>query len=637
MLQGKSFLVIGLILLTTASAAPAANDFPYGNITLRVPGAQDPLPGLGNNHSALSYGIDTVLWNPAGLGKIKNSEFGLGLSSTAATPPYLKTYDVKDATFEVSGNNTGFNNTVLFTADPYATIATTREYTGHLNYSTVSSGIDYRQAIKVGDIFSFGVTTRGETGASLDLAGDFPAQWKSDIDLMNVNNFMGSGISTNNGRFSYTYKPAGGTQYTYTSEASVWSGFLNQSQRIPFTMISDSHNDIDVHSDVTLTGAARWQGLSVGANITPVSATANIDNAARVIVKEGTGDIYFYVPNFNPNNEASVLQWVTDPDQYGTSAGYTKRYFRVPAGETVAEGRYQGFYSASALKLDLGAIYDAGNILSLSLAMENVNGASLDFKGSGRVAYVTSRINTNESGSVIDPAGGSFNFFSDTFSTPSGVPDNLGMLGDVPVTLPQRTRIGAALRKPFLIALDYEMQNNPISFQYQDANQNYVTANIGDIRFLRGAFETQLFVLPVWFRGGLTAMLKPTLGGAVDQKTVDSFDKAFKFGLLPMKLDLGSNIGLSGYELGGAFGINLLPFIYALELDTLNSDFSRINYSSIYLKKDWWKVTYSSVLDPGSTAVAYSGLSSSDKGNLDFGKVMSVLKFVDTLTISFQF
>ncbi len=634
---GKTLAIFILIFFAAATAATAANDFPYGNIILQVPGVEDPLPGLGSNYSALSFGIDTVLWNPAGLGKIKNAETSFGLSTTSVSPPFLKKYDIQDATFEVGSNNTGFINAVLFTSDPNATLATTREYTGHLNYSTVSSGINFKQAIKVGDMFAFGVSTRGDTGLTFNLAGDFPAQWKSSIDLMNVSNFMGSGISTTNGRLTYSYKPSGGTPYTYTSEASVWSGFLNQNQKIPFSAVSDSHNDINVQSDITLSGAARWQGLSVGANLTPISATANIDNSVKVMVKEGTGDVYFYVPNFDPNSEASVIQWITDPTQYGSQAGYTKRYFNVPAGETVAESKYQGFYSASALKMDLGAIYDFGNILSLSLDFENLNGAALDFKGSGRVAYATSRINTNETGSLIDPAGTSFNFFSDTFQSAPGVPDNLGMLANIPVTLPQRTKIGAALRKPFLIALDYEMQNNPISFQYSDSNSQYVTMTVSDIKFLRGAFETQLFILPVWFRGGLTAMLKPTLGGAVDSSTRDSLDKVFKFGMLPMKLDLGSNISIMGLDLGGAFGINLLPFVYALQLDTLNADFTRLNYYSFYLKKDWWQATYASVLDPGSSGAAYSSLSDDDKNNMDFGKVMAVLKFVNTLTISLRF
>jgi hypothetical protein len=616
--------------MSAQALALAAGDFPYGNLILKVPAQEDPYPGIGGNFSSLGKGIDTVLWNPAGLAKIGTSEINLGFTSTATSPPYNKNYEVKDTTFEVgSTSTTGFSNAILYTSDLTVINPTTREYTGHLNYSTVTNGINYKQAIKIADTFAFGISTRGETGYSLSLAGNFPAQWKSDLDLHNVTNFMGSGISiNNNGQITYTYTPSGGTPYTYTSANPVWSGFLNQSQRIPFTAISDAHNDLNVQSNLTMTGAAKWGNLSLGANITPISAAANINNSVRMIVKEGTGDVYFYVPNFNPNNEAEVVNWINDPNLFGAPAGYKKRYFRVPAGETVAEAKYNGFYQASTARMDLGAMYDFGENFTLGMALENFNNASLDFRGYGRVAYVNSRISTIDATGLIDPAGTSYNFFSDTF-IPVKDTENIGMLAQIPSQLPQKFRIGATLRKPFLITLDYEKQANPITYRYQKSDSTYGDLVISNINYLRGGFETQFLFLPMILKGGLTVMLKPDISGA-DSQMEDNFNKAFKYQMLPLKLDLGAGFAAWGSEIGGGFGFSLMPIFSTLQLDTLNQDFSKMGYYNMFIKKDFWQVTYMSVLDPGSTAAAYS--SATDKNNW-----MSYIKSINTLTVSVRF
>ncbi|MFA4967222.1 MAG: hypothetical protein WC624_03285 [Candidatus Margulisiibacteriota bacterium] len=629
----RKTIAIVFIFISASGFSLAAYDFPYAAFTLKMPAYKNPFPGLGANYCTLGGGLDTAMWNPAGLAKIGTAETRIDLTSTAGGSSFPKSYHVNDSTFEVgSTNTTGFTNSLLFSSDPDATFVTTREFTAHINYQTVSTAVDFNQAIKVGDNFALGISTRGDTGASIDLAGSFPVQWVSGLDLNNVTNFMGSGISTNNGKLTYHYTPSGMSPYTYTSEASVWSGFLNQTQRLPLSAISDSHDDINVQSNYTMTGAGKWGGLSFGANLTPISATANIDNSVRLIAKEGTGDIYFYVPNFDPNNQASVIQWMGDSSQYGTQAGYNKRSFRVPAGETVAEARYQGFYQASTIRGDIGAMYDLGEILTLGFAMENVNGAALNFKGSGRVAYVNSRFSTSDSVSIIDPSGSSFNFFSDTFSPVKGT-ENIGMLPDIPVTLPQRLKIGATLRKPFLITIDYEQQSNPLSYRIQKSDGTYTNLIISDIKLLRGGLESQLLFLPLWLKGGITMLLKPTVSG-YEPSSKDDFEKAFQYGMVPMKIDLGLNTNLWGYEPGGGFGVNLLPILFLSQLDTVNQDFSRMIYYNLYLKKDIYQLTFMSVLDPGSTASAYSTAPKRD-GSPE--NPISIIKMISTLTLSMRF
>jgi hypothetical protein len=233
-----------------------------------------------------------------------------------------------------------------------------------------------------------------------------------------------------------------------------------------------------------------------------------------------------------------------------------------------------------------------------------------------------------DASNLIDPAGTSFNFFSDTYA-PVKDTENIGMLENIPSKLPQKFRIGATLRRPFLITLDYEKQANPIAFRYQQSDSNYADMIINNISYLRGGFETQFLFLPVLLKGGLTVILKPDISGA-DAELQKNFDKAFKFGMLPVKLDLGTGFKAWGSELGGGFGISLMPIFTTLQLDTLNQDNTRFGYYNMFIKKDFWQVTYMSVIDPGSTAAAYS--SATDKNNWP-----SFIKSINTLTVSVRF
>jgi len=293
MLFKKAILIVLFFLLACVQAhagSPSVdlNFLPFTDFTLRVPAYESPFPGLGSNFSSLSKGLDTVMWNPAGLAKIGTAETQIDLSSSAGYTPLTKTRSINDTSFEVgSSNSVGFNNYILYTSDPASTFTASREINAKINYSTITSAISFKQALKIGDNYAIGILTRGDTGASVNLAGTMPIQWLSTLDLTNVSNFMGSGVSTKNGQLTYTHTPPGMSPYTYTSEASVWSGFLLQSQRLPFSAISDSRNDINIQANYTMTGATKWGGLSFGANLTPISAAANINNSIRLIAKEG--------------------------------------------------------------------------------------------------------------------------------------------------------------------------------------------------------------------------------------------------------------------------------------------------------------------------------------------------------------
>ena len=627
----RFFISALMVALVFSSLAFAANDFPYSNISLRYPGQEDPFPGMGTGFVSLSDGISTALWNPAGLMKTRSAEFDIGATTTAPPQPYDKVYQTKDTAFNTGSGNAGFGSAILYTGDLTANTLLTRDWTGHVNYASYPSGSTFKQAIRVGNNFAFGVISRGETNAALDLRGTSPLQYKTDINLKGVSNFMDSGMSIGtDGKLTYAYQ-AGPISYTYTSSLEVAGGFLSQTRRIPFETVSDSHNDLNVQSNLTLSGAAKWEKLSLGVNVTPLSATYNVDNTIRMLVKSDTADPFFYLPNFNPNNQADVANWMSDPTRYADiNNGYNKKYIRIPAGESVLEARYKGFFTASAQRIDVGMIYDFSEFFSVGASIDNATAAELNFKGSGLVAYAQSRISTAEIPALLDPASTeSYSPFIDGFSPLAGT-EGLGMAAETKIPLPQRVKIGATLRRPFLITLDYEQQNTPLTVRYQKEDSTWDNLIISNIRLVRGGMETQLLMLPIWLRGGLTIMIKPTLSGA-DAKTLESFNNAFKLKVLPLKLDLGGSFKVRGYEIGGATGFSVTSVTSMLELDTLNPDFGRAAYYNLFLKSSAdWSVTYQNTLDPLATASARSAAANPDD-------IVPLLKWISTVTISVRF
>ncbi|OGC09020.1 hypothetical protein A3J90_06295 [candidate division WOR-1 bacterium RIFOXYC2_FULL_37_10] len=634
-----AFFIIIAILTTTVYAV---QDFPFTNITARFPGIDAPYPGLSNGFSSLGNGIRTVLWNPAGLAKIEKSEVYFGVNSTSLSSQASKLYNVEDQTFTI-GDMTGesFSNKVLFTNDPTATELATREFRAPIIYSPSTSGMDYKQAIKVNDWFTFGISSKGDTDIGLSVAGNFPAQYLLDSNLYGSTDFLGSGISVNSDG-KLTYSQTSPIPYTYTSTGAAWSDFLSQTQRIPFTVNADMKNNVNVQSTLIFTGAAKVNDLSLGINFTPMSANLNVDNTAKAIVNAGTADFYLYTPNFNPNDANDVLNWTSDPNLYGTEAGYQKNYVRVPAGESVGEAKYTGFYNASAIRTDLGCMYDFGNVLTLGAVLENFGAAGFNLKGTGQVAYVDTRINTTESPTITTTGNQivfTWNPFTDTF-TPMDGTENIGMLPAININLPQKTKLGLTLRKPLLITIDYELQNNPLVFTYQSTTGAYVEAQFSNIGILKLGMETQVFALPMWLKGSLSFLMKPNVIG-LDSSSEASFNQIFVLfdQYAPLSLDLSTAINLWGYKVGGAFGIDGSSLLSVLQLDTLNSNFGKTMYYNISLDKDYWHCVLQNNLDISSTATAYSNADKNGTINSSstWTDYLQILRWTTTLTVGYKF
>src|SRR3989338_2881956 len=96
------FLAIALIFCLVFPALAADVNYPYGSVNLRLPPAEDPIPGFGGAYSALPFGMKSVLVNPATLAKLKLAESFLLISSTAGLNAASRTTNVTETsgTFE---------------------------------------------------------------------------------------------------------------------------------------------------------------------------------------------------------------------------------------------------------------------------------------------------------------------------------------------------------------------------------------------------------------------------------------------------------------------------------------------------------------------------------------------------------
>lgn len=634
-------VVAALFFIFTYGSYAADVNYPYVNINLQLPPSENPFPGFGNYFSTLSFGMKSALWNPASLGKLKLSETSLSMISDNRSYLLENTSKVaeKSGTIEAGEGSSGsagrYAYFFRYPKDIGTGINTKEvEILSSINYATSGTGINFTSAHKLTDWLVVGFATENPLGANIELAGEFPVTARINT------NFYGQKIGdmqiSNDGKLKYTFS-SGGTIATYESTKPLWSGFLSQEATIPFNSITESRNNINFQSPYVGTIASKLGNFYAGINMIPISASANIDNDVRAVINADTQNVFFYTPNFDKNSESELANWINDPDKYGSPEGYLRKQIVLPAREILANAKYRGFYSASTARLDLGAMYDLTDWLTLGFSMENIGGASLNFKGNGIASYINHRdINTAEAGSledIVSPGGkNTIDFFTDTWVTTDEVGENkLYLEPEKNYTLPKKIRYGFALKRPFLIAVDYEQNLNSITIPGSVESKNIIISNLS---FLRIGTESELFNLPFWMRSGVTFILKPTVTG-LDQEAQENLDKYFKYGVIPVKLDFGYTLNLWSYEIGESFGINLTPMLSLLQLDTTNIDLSKIVYYSFSLQKDAWQVSYLYQIDPASTGAAFKNKPAGADGKKEFN--FSDIKFVQTLGVTYRF
>jgi hypothetical protein len=626
---------LAIFLLLSSLALAADVDFPYGTIKLRLSPADDPFPGFGDYYTTIDKGMKSALWNPASLGKLKLSEATLGLATAAGSYSIDKVSKINETrgSFEVGAGSTttSFMNYALFFRYPgqIGSGLTTKEVeiNSNLKYSTSVSGNNFSAAQRVNDWLTVGFASYNPIEVGFDLAGNFPITGRTTMNMYGAN--MGDLRITSRGSLEYTFAPG----ITYESGA-VWSGFLSQEATIPFINMSELRNDLNIQAPYVGTIAARRGNFYAGINLLPVSASSVIDNDVRTVVSSDTPDCNFYSPNFDPNNQQDIINWVTNEAKYGTSAGYNSKLVDLPQGELVANTKYRGYYNGSTARFDLGMMYDVSEWFTVGLNLENFGGAALNMKGNGLASYMTYRdVNTQEAGNLFEPGtAGEWKIFTDRWITTyeaGGKP--LYLEPEKNYALPKRVRCGFTLRRPFLIAVDLESNQNTITIPGSVEASNL---NISNLTFLRIGVETRVFVLPWWLRGGTTLALKPTVTG-LQSEAQDTLTKAFKYGVLPLKLDLGTSINFWSYLVDGSFGINGLPLINLLQVDTTNIDLSKMVYCNLGLTKDAWQVNYLLQADPLASAAAYNKKPDPPGGKKSFE--FTDVKYLQTLAVTYRF
>jgi hypothetical protein len=592
----KIVVICFAIFLATVSAASADFNFPYSNLNLRLPIYEEPLPGIGAYYGSLSKGMNTVLWNPAGLTKIATAEAHATIPMGAFSSSFNKSFQIEDNEFDAGE---GFSNGIYFTDDLSDLTKKERTATSTIGYNNPGSSLELDQAIKFGDWLAVGIKTVNPLDASWDVGGNIPVTSKYTSDL---NNFSQGDLRITNGKLAYKI----GGVYVETTDP-VWDGFLIQDLKLPTTAKTSLRNSVSLQNSMTITGAVKYGQFSAGLNITPISVQSEFDNSVKAIVSAGALDMPFYTPDFDPNIPGDAAAWISDPAKgYETVDGYKKTLISVPEGEVVADAKWSGAYSGACIRQDLGLMWDPQPWLVFSLMAENLGGAVLDMKGKGLSYYANHRFNTENPD--IDPMGGidwsPFTYGSQDFIFPDG--QGLYMEESKTYELPRKLRYGMHITRPFLIALDYEMRTNPMIVQVVDSGGSRVDVGISNINVLRLGSEMQLFALPIWLRGGIGVVSKPSADNAEVQAKIDStFPEGIPF--LPAKLDLGLQTEITGAKTGLAFGVDAMSAISLYSVDLLYTNIAKPLFWTLYTGKENWKVSYTAAADiPGTVMVLKS-------------------------------
>jgi hypothetical protein len=490
--------------------------------------------------------------------------------------------------------------------------------------------VTYGQAIKINDYLTLGITTMGNTAIEANIVGQMPAATKYDLNLYNVNDYQGTGMYIDSNGILTVSREG----FSYTTASSLWGGFLTQNATAAVTAYSEMINNISINSEIVFSAASKTGPISWGVNIIPISATAAVNNVVQTLITTDYGDAYFYSPNVDISDEAAVANWVSNPDLYGASGGYNQSVVDIPQGEIVADTKYAGTYAGSALRIDLGATYDLGDSMTISLMAENLNNSGLNMTGTGLTAYGTHRYNTAESPTVDPITGVTWNPFTDYEQV---IPETAdwALPSEQYYPLPRRLRAGVAWKKPIIFSIDYEMQLNPMEVVYKHSDGNYAATRISNINILRLGIESSILSSPVKLRGSTGLLLKPTVENDPDlAASVNSVYSTLP--VLPAMLNLGGEINFWGTKAGLGFGYNGLTLLSLVQLDTVSTNISQLLYWSIYADNDQWNLTFSQAVDPTSTASAY--LAAHPGSSVDFSSFQfSDLKWLSTIAIGYEF
>ncbi len=585
-------------------------------------------PSLNSQFTSLSCGVTDVLANPAGLMQVNTFEVAVGASAFVSNPikSDRNTVYVDDQSVQGIQNSPNSRAYIRLTNDRTAVTPEARPLNIDEDYSK-GGGINYFGATyKVNDWLAFAITRKRPTAISFDYQMMAPVM--ADVKA----NFRGTSVEAG-GQGNYIQIRSDGTIEAViggitlgTSKVPAWSGFLDQGTSEANDVEGTFDDSITNQDSVVLSAAVQTGQVSWGLNVMPMTYDIEMNNEMSVQSDPGNSNLTVYIPNLDFGSTQDAINWVTQ--ECGSPTGYRTLEVETLAGQQIGAAKVAGKYTGTVVRMDLGFQWNPNDYFSMGAVYENFNHGTLQLEGVDVIQYVEHRVDVNAKVPTFEGT----TYYDPFLSTPTHEVETENTIRSAltfqPIELPVKLKFGVALKKPVLLAVDWEQWQNEYSFSSHPSHPDtahYIT--ISNINFIKVGGETQLFFLPIMLRGSITGLIRPE----TDDKSVDqSLDDLYKnTPVVPVDGNIYLGFGVLDGELGVGVGGGGLPLLQAVMFDM--SSIAKVFYSNIYYKKGNWQVSYLMTMDPVLTGFS-SDISTTPGTDSDI-KLMST----STLSIGVKF
>lgn len=577
----KLFIFLAIFPVSFAGVAFAEGPNAYNSYVFDGPSSAYRIQ---NSFSAAGSGLNSVNSNPATIVRSPTFEVSFGYGADLASHA-ISTLTVSDEDMGSIGGDNSFFSAGLFFTDDLPDAPTnefkTRDVKVKTDYDHGGGLTDFGVAFNFGKVFAFGVTRQRPAIFDIELAGYCPTIFRGTINMLGQTMYAsGQTLEVQpDGKAVFT-----GTGTSFVTSDSLWPEFTNNSSDAAMSSTINVADKATDSREIVLTIGGSFGNLFWGVNAIPINSNIVLNNYMISQVSSTAANMVYHVPYFT--DEAQAYEWYASGN-YSREAGYRPYTFVLSPGATVELGVAAGNYSASAMRVDLGFIWQLTNDLSLSMVYENIGGANLIYKGKGVESTIESYINRDTVPSFEPGSGGSWNPLT---NTPEAIEGAKGFYlpEEFTVNLPRKGKLGLAFNKPFFFAIDYERYFSDII---------YDGTTVKDLAFLKVGMESQIFALPLVFRVESNWLLKPTILGITDPKAVkDLNDFLNTYPALPTETKFGLGLKIAGGELGGDFMENHASLLAIYQGNMM--DFMKVLSYDLYFRTDNWDITYTAVAEP---------------------------------------
>jgi len=593
---------------------------------------QPPLfqPSLNGQFTSLSDSVTTVLANPAGIMKVNTIEAVFGVSGLIHNPIVSKaeTLYLNDRTMEpqdAQGADVGIS--IRFTDDRNSSTPEARPIPLLDEYSK-GGGINYfGLTFRVSDGLGFAFSRQRPTALNINMNLTIP-------EMVDITADMRGFKQTDDDGNGFQIRQDGYIEIlqndivTGTSEAGMYTGFLDQStNEVNWINIKMNNTVVNQQSIIVSTGLKTGQ-VDWGMNIIPITYNIDYDNNVSIYSDENNGNMKYLVPDILGDPGSFEVFWWATVEATSEAGYFAKEIATHPTNEVQLGGIVSaGKYSGSALRMDIGAKWEPNDAFSVGFMYENFNGARLIMSGTNIVHYARHYVDVNSEMPTLE--GDVWYPYLDE-PTHEADAEKYIQLGSTlpPIVLPIKLKFGFAFKKPIVLALDLEQWQSDVGINTDPGStEGGTTATFHNLSFIKAGMESQLFFLPILFRGSLTMLMKPSTDDPDIQKSLD--DTYASIPVIPVEGDIYFSGKISKGELGFGLGGGGLPLTMAMGADM--SKIARIFFTDIYYAEEFWRVSYQMTTDPILTTLK-SDLSGE---TLDASSLK--LATTSTLSVGFKF